>query len=111
MMCMVGVCRAPAFCLGGFLLLLLVGELARALAGSVPEGSAAAALQWKEGAADRTEEGKRRQAAAHEARLEREAAAKAAEAKAAFADAQKNIAAASNRKAPALTVADVAGIQ
>ena len=35
---------APAFCLGGFLLLLLVGELARALAGSAPDWSAAAAL-------------------------------------------------------------------
>ena len=67
-------------------------------------------LQWKEGAAERTEAGRRKQAEAHATRLAREEAAEAAAVKAAFVEAEKAIANAGNRKAPKLTVADVAGL-
>ena len=67
-------------------------------------------LQWKESASARTEAGRRKQAEAHSARLAREEAAEAAAAKAAFVEAQKAITIAGNRKAPKLTVAEVAGL-
>eukprot|EP00966_Prymnesium_polylepis_P260984 6028331-Prymnesium_polylepis.1 len=67
-------------------------------------------LQWKERAPERAEAGRLRQAEAHRARIVREQEAEAAAAEAAFSEAQKAIALASNPKPPTLTVADVAGL-
>ena len=67
-------------------------------------------LQWSEGAPARTEEGEKKKAQAHETRLVREADLKRAEVKTAYLEEQKAIALAGNRKAPLLTIADVAGL-